>query len=76
MDVPAGAGLSYNIIGVHRDENIYPDTLKFSPERFVDPNNSPSASEWIPFGGGPRICLGTWTLNICPIIYQPLLPNT
>lgn len=58
MDVPAGAGLSYNIIGVHRDENIYPDTLKFSPERFVDPNNSPSASEWIPFGGGPRICLG------------------
>eukprot|EP00029_Vermamoeba_vermiformis_P001964 TRINITY_DN12234_c0_g1_i1.p1 TRINITY_DN12234_c0_g1~~TRINITY_DN12234_c0_g1_i1.p1 ORF type:complete len:259 (+),score=44.25 TRINITY_DN12234_c0_g1_i1:495-1271(+) len=58
MEVPIGARLTYNILGVHRDETIYPNAMKFSPERFLDPNNSPSASEWIPFGGGHHICLG------------------
>ena len=41
---------------VHRRPDIYPEPDRFLPERFV--GHRPSSSEWIPFGGGTRHCLG------------------
>ncbi|KAG8285829.1 hypothetical protein J6590_072841 [Homalodisca vitripennis] len=44
------------VTGLHMDPEIYPDPLKFDPERFADNNYKPSAT-YRPFGDGPRICL-------------------
>jgi hypothetical protein len=44
------------IAAVHRRPDIYPDPETFSPERFLD--EPPGTYAWLPFGGGPRRCLG------------------
>jgi cytochrome P450 len=41
---------------VHLREDLYPDPGKFRPERFLD--RQYTAHEWLPFGGGNRMCLG------------------
>ncbi|MFV0496415.1 cytochrome P450 [Mycobacterium sp.] len=41
---------------VHRRADLYPEPGKFLPQRFLE--NRPKTSEWIPFGGGTRYCLG------------------
>ncbi|MFM7426683.1 MAG: cytochrome P450 [Elainella sp.] len=41
---------------VHRCEQLYPDSHRFKPERFIE--RQYSASEYFPFGGGSRRCLG------------------
>ena len=41
---------------VHHREDIYPEPKQFKPERFLE--RQFSSSEFIPFGGGNRRCLG------------------
>ena len=41
---------------VHYREDLYPDAKQFKPERFFEHQYSPS--EYLPFGGGNRRCLG------------------
>ena len=41
---------------VHYREDLYPDARSFKPERFLNRRYSPS--EYLPFGGGSRRCLG------------------
>ena len=41
---------------VHYHEDIYPQPHQFKPERFLERQYSPS--EYMPFGGGSRRCLG------------------
>lgn len=40
----------------HRDRDIYKDPAKFDPTRWMD--KKPGPFQYIPFGGGPRLCLG------------------
>jgi cytochrome P450 family 110 len=40
----------------HHREDLYPEPQKFKPERFLERQYSPS--EFYPFGGGHRRCLG------------------
>lgn len=57
--VPAGTMLLYTIFGTHYMAELYPDPLEFRPERFApDAERKYSAYEYIPFGGGARLCLG------------------
>lgn len=43
----------------HRDENLYPDPERFDPERFSPEQVAARDSvEWLPFGDGPRNCIG------------------
>jgi cytochrome P450 len=41
---------------VHRRADIYPEPSRFHPDRFENANFS--ASEYLPFGGGARTCIG------------------
>ena len=44
------------IYAVHQREDLYPAPKQFNPERFLERQYAPS--EFIPFGGGNRRCLG------------------
>nr|QLL22070.1 cytochrome P450 [Tribolium confusum] len=47
------------ILGIHHDKEYYPDPEKFDPNRFSEENKSLRHSyTHIPFGEGPRICIG------------------
>jgi cytochrome P450 family 6 len=52
--------VSIPILGVHYDEEYYPDPKKFDPERFTEENQSSRPHfTYMPFGEGPRMCIGT-----------------
>jgi cytochrome P450 len=54
--LPEGVLVSPSIYHIQRDPNVWPDPLRFDPARFID--KRPRPSEWLPFGGGVRTCLG------------------
>jgi cytochrome P450 len=53
--IPAGTTVAPCVHLVHRREEIYPEPLRYRPERFLE---QPAGTyTWIPFGGGVRRCL-------------------
>jgi cytochrome P450 len=55
--VPAGERMFYSIYLTHRDPGIWENAEEFCPERFSRGRKTPPFS-YIPFGGGPRACIG------------------
>lgn len=55
-DLPAGTTLAPCTLLVHRREDLYPDPWRFDGARFL--GKRPVASEWFPFGGATRRCVG------------------
>lgn len=44
---------------MHHNPNFFPEPEKFTPERFLKPNSETIVPfSYLPFGGGPRICIG------------------
>ncbi|XP_044732091.1 cytochrome P450 4C1-like [Chrysoperla carnea] len=57
--VPANTNCIICVLELHRSSDIYPDPLKFEPNRFLPEETAkrhPYA--YIPFGGGARGCIG------------------
>lgn len=49
--IPAGA--------MHRDERFYPNPDRFNPDNFTPERvKNRDSVEWLPFGDGPRNCIG------------------
>jgi cytochrome P450 len=55
-DLPAGRHIVFSPAVTHRRPDIYPDPDRFRPARWAQ--DEPSTYEYLPFGGGPRRCLG------------------
>ena len=55
--VPAGERMFYSIYLTHRDPEIWENAESFRPERFAHGRKTPPFS-YVPFGGGPRACIG------------------
>lgn len=55
--IPAGQRMFYSIYLTHRDPAIWDNAEKFCPERFAHGRKTPPFS-YVPFGGGPRACIG------------------
>jgi cytochrome P450 len=57
--VPKGSTVHMFPWIVHRDERWYPDPLRFDPDRWKnDFAKTLPAFAYLPFGGGPRRCIG------------------
>jgi cytochrome P450 len=59
VTVPKGAIVTIHTYVTHRNPTLWPDPERFDPERFA-PDHSAGRHRfaYLPFGGGPRICIG------------------
>lgn len=59
FDVEKGSIFYFPVFGIHHDEKYYENPETFDPERFSDQRKSSILPEtYIPFGLGPRNCIG------------------
>lgn len=56
FDLPAGAPVVFSQYVTHHIAELYPQPNRFRPDRWL--SISPSPYEYLPFGAGPRMCLG------------------
>jgi cytochrome P450 len=56
-ELPAGTRVMSSIALVQKAEQHWRDPRAFRPERFLN-GAGPAPYTWIPFGGGPRRCIG------------------
>ena len=54
--IPAGVTVAGAIPMIHRNQELYPDPLRYRPQRFIERKFAPH--EFATFGGGHRHCLG------------------
>ena len=55
--VPAGERMFYSIYLTHRDPEFWENAEQFCPDRFSHGRKTPPFA-YVPFGGGPRACIG------------------
>jgi cytochrome P450 len=55
--IPTGERMFYSIYLTHRDPAIWEGAQEFCPARFAHGRKTPPFA-YIPFGGGPRACIG------------------
>jgi len=54
-----GMGIGYSVYHMHRRTELYgPDATEFRPERWEGPELANIGWGFLPFHGGPRVCLG------------------
>ena len=57
--IPAGTPVGMTTLFMHTDKELYPDPLRFNPDRWMDSSDRGAlASKFAPFSRGTRICLG------------------
>lgn len=56
-DVPAGSDVVLSVWSIHHRADIWPQPDRFNPERFLGEAGI-GRYDWLPFGAGPRACIG------------------
>jgi cytochrome P450 family 135 len=56
-EIPVGVEINPSIRTIHRRGDLFAESARFLPERFLS-DDAPDTYTWIPFGGGTRRCLG------------------
>jgi cytochrome P450 len=57
-NVSAGQRINIPVYAIHRRAEIFPDPHAFDPDRFGPDKPQIERFSYLPFGAGPRICLG------------------
>lgn len=58
--LPAKSIVTVNVRGIHRRADYFPAPLAFRPERmFTDAKKARPRHHYLPFGAGPRVCIGS-----------------
>jgi cytochrome P450 len=81
--IPKGAMLRITLWQLHRDPRYFTDPQTFRPERFLPDAPALPRGAWMPFGSGPRVCIGQhfalleMTLLAAMLLqrYRMVLPN-
>lgn len=58
IDIAPGTVVSISPWVLHRHRRLWKDPERFDPERFLPSATPPDRSAYMPFGAGPRICIG------------------
>ncbi|GAC1377890.1 MAG: cytochrome P450 [Hymenobacter sp.] len=59
LPIPKGTLFSLYFYGLHHDEKYWPNPETFRPARFAGgPAHPVVPGAYVPFGGGPRLCIG------------------
>jgi len=57
--IPPGTNVQMDLVSMAYNPNIWGDPLEVRPERWYQENlTKEQRSAWLPFSGGPRICIG------------------
>jgi len=57
--LPAQAIVLVGLYNLHRHPAFWPDPERFQPERWLEGERPPARGAYLPFGAGPRACVGT-----------------
>jgi len=67
--VPPGTEVLISPYLIHRRPDFWPDPESFSPERFLEARPQPQSSQaYLPFGAGPRACIGAHTATVGTVL--------
>ncbi|MCB2408148.1 cytochrome P450 [Hymenobacter lucidus] len=58
LHIPKGTLFSLYIYGLHHAPKYWQQPTEFQPERFAPTQGSVTSGAYLPFGGGPRLCIG------------------
>lgn len=56
--IEKGTPLYIPLLGIQMDEEVFPDPDKYDPERFNEDKKTWNSGYYMPFGEGPRYCIG------------------
>jgi cytochrome P450 len=70
FEVEAGTPVIIPVYALHYDPQYFRDPSTFDPDRFREENKKNRHKyAYLPFGDGPRICLGTYKYTECAVIH-------
>lgn len=74
--VKQGQRINIPIWAIHRNSKIWPRPHVFDPHRFAPDQAAPARYTYMPFGAGPRICIGAaFALTEIRCILATILPR-
>lgn len=58
LKIEKGTPIIISLLGILRDPEYFPEPMKFFPQRYMAGNENYNPTAYIPFGDGPRACIG------------------
>ncbi|KAG4066500.1 hypothetical protein HA402_007136 [Bradysia odoriphaga] len=57
MVIKKGTPIVVSVLGIHRDEQYFPEPNRYNPDRFKSEEYAFNEDMYMPFGAGPRNCI-------------------